>query len=85
MENRHSPNHPGTALGPVYDDEAHEREKAEFAAVMLPIKERWDALKNELAAIVNKAKAEHLPQYGWMLACLEDADSSVLMLLDEAR
>lgn len=86
MEDRFSANHPGTARAPVYDDERHPDDEAAavaFNATLVPLKAEWDALKNKLAAIV--AKAERTPRHGWMLACLEDADNSVLMLLDDAR
>lgn len=86
LEDRGHPNHPNPSaarLARESDRAAREAEAAAFNATLVPLRDQWGELKNKLAAVVEKIGDPY--SRGWALVCLEDADSNVLMLLDEAK
>lgn len=89
MEDRFNANHPGTARAPVYDDERHPDDIASDDAEIDALKAKWDELKNELTALMNRRCGQFpVLKLKWaqerMLACIEDANDNVLQMLAEA-
>jgi hypothetical protein len=66
--------------------EAHRiKSEAALAARLREALERWTRLKAELEEIKNIHTAKGTHGRGWADACLEDADTSILMLLEQVK
>lgn len=88
LEDRWNPNHPSPSramLDREADREAEEAEKLAFAATLVPLRQQWAEIKNKLAALIEQTAPPGNSERGWRLACLEDADDNVLMILDGAE
>lgn len=86
LEDRTNANHPNpgaSRLAREADREAREADAIAFNATLVPLRDQWAELKNKLAAVVEQIGNPR--SKGWALACLEDADVSIAMLLDEAK
>lgn len=88
LEDRTHPNHPSPTRATLQREEEREAEaldKIAFAKTLVPLREQWAELKNKLAALIQQTAPPGHREHGWRIACLEDADDSVLMILDGAE